>query len=669
MEAARELAPFLREPTDAGSGGDGGGPSVGTRGLAILYASSFHVPDVRSTCEAFGALESLRSDFGESHGVFFATYYDLRSARLAAGELPRVLNRTSGSGSNANGNAEGGGGGGTGGNDPPSSEGGVQVKYCVPFNSSCATDEGTLMLSNLPCTVDEQDLNQVLSSFGEVRAIHYQANVSDEDEEGNELTSYLVEFYDIQDARQALLELEHTHPWGDSVKIKVGTRSPTKRKLGKELVLLMSSWRQGAVAGASPLGWESNSGRMPHQQQHQLGNTDGNTACTTPAQSTLPQTAVAQVQQQEASSNLTARTSHVHSNHQAHQQLLMQAQQQMEHRQNNPMEASPQQQSQSYYQYPNTQNSAGHLQQYQLAVGLDGQYSYVLMNHSPTHHPHPQIVGHHYGNVGQQIAIDTHNIQHQHLMYAPVLEQHYMHNQHHQMGQVAPQQYQIQYNGPAMSLQQPGADYRMHGMAQVDASINHLLPPTQFIQLSSNDVNSDSLSSASLSRGLTGKGGFAAVGDNTGEDEANSLNLLLSIDHVRAGRDRRSSLMVRNIPNKYTQQMLLSEFAATGHGSDKMDFFYLPIDFKNKCNRGYAFVNFVNYKDIIQFFGQYNKCGWKRFNSDKICDITYARIQGKAAMLKRFENSSLMEKNPEYRPMVFVSHGEKKGQIEDIKTA
>ena len=236
-----------------------------------------------------------------------------------------------------------------------------------------------------------------------------------------------------------------------------------------------------------------------------------------------------------------------------------------------------------------------------------------------------------------------------------------------------------------MPPQQPGVEYHMQSMAQVDASINQLSPPTQFIRMSANDVNSDSLSSASLSIGgghvksavcgtsLMGKSSSAAgvgsgmSGDNTGEDEGNNINLLLSIDHVRSGRDRRSSLMVRNIPNKYTQQMLLAEFAATGHGSDKMDFFYLPIDFKNKCNRGYAFVNFVDYKDIIPFFDQYNKCGWKRFNSDKICDITYARIQGKATMLKRFENSSLMEKDDEYRPIVFVSHGERKGQIENIR--
>jgi len=691
--AAQELAPFLRDPAEVGNsvgggggggGGDSGPSSVGSRGLAILYASSLYVPDVRSTCEAFGALESFRSDFGESRGVFFATYYDLRSARLAAGELSRVLNNMAPSGSGGsndanNGNAGGGGGGAGGGNDPPSSEGGVQVKYCVPFNSSCVTDEVTLMLSNLPGTVDEQDLNLVLSSFGEVRAIHYQANASDEDEEGNELTSYLVEFYDIQDARQALLELEHTHPWGGGVKIKVGTRSPTKRKLGKELVLLMSTWRQAPL-----IGWEGNSGRSSQQQQHQLANSDGNTVSSTPAQSTMPHTNAAQVQQQETSSSLAARTSHVHSNHQAHQQQLMHAHQQLEAHQNNPMEVSPQQQSQSYYQYPNTQHPASHFQQYQLVVGPDGQYSYVLMNHSPAHqhHPHPQIVGNHYGNV------DPHNMQHQHqqqIMYATTLEQHYIHNQHHQMSQVAPQQYQIQYNRASMPLQQPGVDYRMQSMAQVDASMNQLSPPTQFIPMSANDVNSDSLSSASLSlagghiksavgTSLMGKSSAAGIGggmsgDNTGEDEGNNVNLLLSINNVRSGRDCRSSLMVRNIPNKYTQQMLLSEFAATGHGSDKIDFFYLPIDFKNKCNRGYAFVNFVDYKDIIPFFGQYTKCGWKRFNSDKICDITYARIQGKAAMLKRFENSSLMEKDDEYRPMVFVSHGERKGQIENIRHA
>jgi hypothetical protein len=104
--------------------------------------------------------------------------------------------------------------------------------------------------------------------------------------------------------------------------------------------------------------------------------------------------------------------------------------------------------------------------------------------------------------------------------------------------------------------------------------------------------------------------------------------------------------------------MLLSEFKDCGHGPGKIDFFYLPIDFRNKCNRGYAFVNFVNYRDILSFYDLYNGQGWKTFKSDKICDITYARIQGKSSMLKRFQNSALMEKEPEYRPVEFNSNGE-----------
>eukprot|EP00957_Ditylum_brightwellii_P013091 989201-Ditylum_brightwellii.AAC.1 len=115
--------------------------------------------------------------------------------------------------------------------------------------------------------------------------------------------------------------------------------------------------------------------------------------------------------------------------------------------------------------------------------------------------------------------------------------------------------------------------------------------------------------------------------------------------------------------------MLLSEFADGNHGPGKIDFFYLPIDFKNRCNRGYAFVNFVNYQDIISFHELYNGKNWKNFNSDKICDTTYARIQGKEGMLRRFENSALMEKDDEYRPLVFVSHGIDKGKREEFPMA
>ena len=45
------------------------------------------------------------------------------------------------------------------------------------------------------------------------------------------------------------------------------------------------------------------------------------------------------------------------------------------------------------------------------------------------------------------------------------------------------------------------------------------------------------------------------------------------------GEDQRTTLMVRNIPNKYSCRMLLAKFEENHEGA--IDFFYLPMDFKN----------------------------------------------------------------------------------------
>ena len=110
------------------------------------------------------------------------------------------------------------------------------------------------------------------------------------------------------------------------------------------------------------------------------------------------------------------------------------------------------------------------------------------------------------------------------------------------------------------------------------------------------------------------------------------------MDRILRGEDPRTTIMIRHIPNKYTQRMLLEKIDQLHKG--RYDFFYLPIDLKNNCNVGYAFINFVDPIFIIPFYEDLNGKPWQRFNSEKICEITYGRIQGKQNLDENFSCST-----------------------------
>merc|ERR1719487_1128702 len=116
----------------------------------------------------------------------------------------------------------------------------------------------------------------------------------------------------------------------------------------------------------------------------------------------------------------------------------------------------------------------------------------------------------------------------------------------------------------------------------------------------------------------------------------------------------RTSVMLRNIPNKYTQRMLLSVVHELGFNQQSFDFFYLPIDFRNKCNVGYAFINFLMNDVAKQFFKALDGYQLRAFNSDKVCAVAWARVQGLQANIEHYRNSPIAGVPiPQYRPLLF----------------
>lgn len=115
---------------------------------------------------------------------------------------------------------------------------------------------------------------------------------------------------------------------------------------------------------------------------------------------------------------------------------------------------------------------------------------------------------------------------------------------------------------------------------------------------------------------------------------------VFTVDPKKIEMDPRTTLMIKNIPNKYDLNLLLETIERNHKG--RYDFLYLPIDPRNRCNVGYAFINFLETRFIKDFYHEFNGRKWEKFNSEKICDLKYGRIQGKKALVHHFQYSNVM---------------------------
>ena len=118
----------------------------------------------------------------------------------------------------------------------------------------------------------------------------------------------------------------------------------------------------------------------------------------------------------------------------------------------------------------------------------------------------------------------------------------------------------------------------------------------------------------------------------------------LNLDDIVTGKDIRTTVMIRNIPIKYTDQILtndLNEF------NGKYDCLYMPYDYEKNGNKGYAFINFVNPLHILYFYEKFNGKKWIHFESSKICELNCAHFQGINEIQKHAKNYK-GQKKPNY---------------------
>ncbi len=456
-ETMKELSQFIWNPSstthcdDLSRQGD-----LQSRALAIFGVSQLPISEIRSICEAFGSLLYFRSEFCVSRNVIFTAYHDLRSACHASKELKNYLRGMASS------NLSGG--------DAMKCKSELHVMFSVSLLASSERDDSALVFSNLPFGVNKEQVYQVMNSFGAILSITPQ-------DEGVHGASYLVKFYDVQDANHCILEIQSTKPWGQTVSIKTQKRAECDRQRGQDILAFISKWRMSSSSA-----------------QRSISNNSPNTQNSPPSVSRR-----SSLDDKMKSSNVSTSS---------------------------------------------TQSTTPPLQFIppapQLVLGPDGQYSYVVLqpqayqttapqyvqhapvisSHVPSTHHHPVAPPSQHPVPQPQYVFDGQNywLQHQH----PAPREHHLPNSHmtgyHSVQQSQPVTYQVLpvYPNPA---------------------------PNQIVFNDSNLPGPNG-----QSHNFQSNPAKVGVKEN-GNHESNQRNAL-DIEAVKQGWDTRTSLMIRNIPNK-----------------------------------------------------------------------------------------------------------------------
>ena len=103
--------------------------------------------------------------------------------------------------------------------------------------------------------------------------------------------------------------------------------------------------------------------------------------------------------------------------------------------------------------------------------------------------------------------------------------------------------------------------------------------------------------------------------------------------NVILGFDKRTSIIIKNIPDYISDEQFRKIVL---NFSTNIDFFYVPINIKTRKKLRVAFVNVLDYKQIVPIYMGLYKTKFV-YNSPNIeMEICYSKVQGREQLFRRF---------------------------------
>ncbi|KAJ7947242.1 Protein MEI2-like [Quillaja saponaria] len=603
--------------------------------------------ELRVLFEQYGDIRTLYTAC-KHRGFVMISYYDIRAARTAMRALQnKPLRRRK-----------------------------LDIHFSIPKDNPSDKDinQGTLVVFNLDPSVSNEDLRQIFGSYGEVKEIR---------ETPHKRHHKFIEFYDVRAAEAALKSLNRSDIAGKRIKLEPsrpgGARRNLMLQLNQELEQDESRTLQNQVGSpvtnSPPGNWLQFNSPLEHNPMQSIGKSSGFRTGNPMTGNHLH--GLASILQPQVSNTLkVAPIGKEHGRSTLSENIFTSTHSGQQHPHSFPEPKFSQYCGalSPFGQSSSSGSSMETLSGPQFLWGSPNPYSEPTKSLA---RPRPSV-GHSISSNGKGHAFPYSG---HHGSFLSSFHRHH----HHDVGSAPsslpferhfgffPDSRETSFINPVayggMSLGHTEGNYMVHSttnagitipgnIAENGSSSFRMRSSQRISPVFLGNVPYPGLSPTSI-EGFIEHGRSRQIIENNVNQVDNKKQFQLDLDKIKSGEDTRTTLMIKNIPNKYTSKMLLASIDENHWGT--YDFLYLPIDFKNKCNVGYAFINMLSPSLIIPFYEAFNGRKWEKFNSEKVASLAYGRIQGKAALVSHFQNSSLMNEDKRCRPILFHSEGPEAG--------